>query len=431
LNEDGIPLRFTRTLTRLQLKQEQSIPSLRVLSFPNSNTGFQALHRVQRFCPDSTNNLNCSKERPAFLAACFIAPIFVCAIVKSYHTIMSEKTNIKWADSTWNPWSGCTKVSPGCANCYAEARDARMMQEKVIHWGKGAPRLKSKGAIKDAFAMNRQPWICDNCGEANPSHFTKQFPEPACPPYCLECNEGKLHRRRIFSLSLGDWLDDEVPIEWLAEMLDTIRRCDQVIWILCTKRPDNFNARLCDVCDWLSDRQTNPEFKSYNWIADWADGSEIPSNIILLASVENQAMAALRIPQLLAIPAACRGLSLEPLLGPVSISQGLYHKEISKKFPKQAAQRLNWLIIGGESGPGARACNVDWIRALVETGKTSGVATFVKQLGANIEGGKWPKAEREFSNFGRCDWSNIQNKKGGDPNEWPADLRIQQWPAGY
>jgi protein gp37 len=79
---------------------------------------------------------------------------------------MSDKTKIKWADSTWNPWSGCTKVSDGCKNCYAEARDARQLQEKKSHWGKGVPRLKSVGAVKQALAMNRKPWICDGCGEA-------------------------------------------------------------------------------------------------------------------------------------------------------------------------------------------------------------------------------------------------------------------------
>ena len=168
---------------------------------------------------------------------------------------MSEQTKIAWCDSTVNFWSGCTKVSAGCAHCYAETRDKRHMIEKIDHWGKGAPRLKHTGAIKQARALNRKPWICDGCGRAFANENT-----PHDAP--ILADDGKTvvgyhhryshlvtyHRRRIFSLSLGDWLDAAVPIVWLAEMLDTLHRCDQVQWILCTKRPqlwrDPKNARL-------------------------------------------------------------------------------------------------------------------------------------------------------------------------------------------
>ena len=77
---------------------------------------------------------------------------------------MSEQTKIQWADSTINWWEGCTKVSDGCKHCYAEARDKRFTGGKL--WGVGAPRRKSKSAVKDALAYNRKPWICDECGEA-------------------------------------------------------------------------------------------------------------------------------------------------------------------------------------------------------------------------------------------------------------------------
>ena len=306
---------------------------------------------------------------------------------------MSEQTKIAWCDSTLNFWEGCTKVSAGCANCYAEARDKRFTGGKL--WGKGAPRRKSKSAAKDAMRYNRLAWICDECGTAIGSDG------PDC-----ECGQagaiGKVHRRRIFSLSLGDWLDEDVPIEWLAEMLDTIRQCDQVMWILCTKRPENFFNRLGKAS--LSGGELQ------GFIRDWLNGTRIPPNIILLASVENQEAAEKRIPELLGIPAACRGLSLEPLLGPVDVSHWCI---------EGGGGGLDWLIIGGESGPNARPCNVDWIRSLAKQGKAAGVATFVKQLGA-----------KPFTGNPEIIWS-MRDKKGADPSEWPEDLRVQEWPEGF
>lgn len=348
---------------------------------------------------------------------------------------MSEQTNIAWCDSTVNFWSGCTKVSPGCANCYAEARDRRHMIEKVNHWGKGASRLKHVGAVKQALALNRKPWICDHCGEG------RQRQEEICPR--CESNPVKTwspititHRRRIFSLSLGDWLDDEVPVEWLAEMLDTLRQCDQVLWILCTKRPENWRDRLCTAMlhfDKSTPRATvDEEFEIKSWIAHvglkpvaiieklkrhptalWIGawlGYTAPQHIWLLTSVENQAMADKRIPELLEIPAVCHGLSLEPLLGPMDLEPSLPLWK-PRAFVLSPKNYIKWLIIGGESGPDARGCHHEHIRMVVEQGASAGTAVFVKQLGAN-------------STIG-----TIRDKKGGVMAEWPKDLQVQQWPV--
>ena len=333
---------------------------------------------------------------------------------------MSEKSKIAWTDSTLNFWEGCTKVSAGCANCYAEARDRRFTGGKL--WGKGAPRRKSKSAVKDALRFNKLPWICDECGKSHP----KQYVE------CLPCGSRSMHRRRIFSLSLGDWLDDEVPIEWFVEMMDTIRQCDQVTWILCTKRPENFKVRLNAVID--TDKFTSTT--KWHWLIAWVAGIEVPPNIILLNSVENQEMADKRIPELLKIPAACHGLSLEPLLGPVDLSKWL--------GSNMADDGIEWAIIGGESGPNARPCNVEWIRSLVAQGKAADMATFVKQLGSNIDKNlpvQCPKcgciSNQEPGNdcIRGCDAKMIEqvfkDKKGGDKIEWPKDLQVQDWPKGF
>jgi protein gp37 len=252
------------------------------------------------------------------------------------------------------------------------------------------------------------------------------------------------HRRRIFSLSLGDWLDDEVDIEWLAEMLDTIRQCPDVTWILCTKRPEDFFDRMDEVME-LEEEVTQEQLdsgkhtNSHNWILEWTRNENVPANIILLTSVENQATADKRIPELLKIPAACRGLSLEPLLGHVDLSGHIF-----------SSSAINWLIIGGESGASARPCNVEWIRSLVKDGLDADCAVFVKQFGARpllkpcrqhhfdwkykTSNAKRPEEKMFAEDFyeNQTMWRILfTDKKGGDPAEWMEHYRIQEWPKGF
>lgn len=323
---------------------------------------------------------------------------------------MSEKTKISWTDSTINFWSGCTMVQilgglkeSGCLHCYAKERDDRQLQEKKSHWGKGAQRLKSKGAVKDAISFNRRPWICNFCGSAQSYEMLGNCDNPKCHGTAESIMDSK-HRRRIFSLSLGDWLDEEVPIEWLAEMLHTIYRCGDCVWILCTKRPGNFFKLLRDILDCQSATGSLPyDVGFFNWLSQWVNDGQPPMHITLLISVENQAAADLRIPQLLKIPAACRGLSLEPLLGDVKINPtDLYAFNGSQPKP-----RISWFIIGCESGYNRRDCNLRWVESLVEQGRAAGVATFVKQI---------------------QDSDGIVCK---DIAEFPEHLQIQQWPEGF
>ncbi len=343
---------------------------------------------------------------------------------------MAEQSKISWTDSTVNFWEGCAKVSAGCANCYAAARDARQLIEKVSHWGKGAPRRKSKSSVKDAPAMNRKPIICDHCGTAQRGAVTmaEGCENPDCPSNLHEHIQGSYHRRRIFSLSLGDWLDDEVPIEWLVEMLDTIRQCDQVTWILCTKRPHLFWTRTELAQDYDFDHGKR---ELCGWLRDWRQRTAIPANIILLTSVENQEAADRRIPELLKIPAACHGLSLEPLLGPVNVAPFILSDRDKAGFDNQFLEplegfndlKIKWCIAGGESGSNARPCEIDWLKTIVMDCAEYGCACFIKQLGAApIE----PDPEHDWRPV-----PNIRDKKGGDPAEWPAHLRVQEWPKGF
>lgn len=340
---------------------------------------------------------------------------------------MSEQTKIQWCDSTINFWSGCTKVSAGCANCYAEEFANRF--PTFGKWGKGTPRQWHANAVKVALKLNRKPWVCNECGSDAIAYWRKdeQTPEALV---CLDCDRylsdarfiNNVHRRRIFSLSIGDWLDEEVPIEWLAEMLDTIRQCSDVQWILCSKRLENFTARMERV---YSHPQTLPPLMDFigGWIGRHTGplAKGIPKNILLLASVENQEQADIRIPQLLKIPAAKRGLSMEPLLGLVDLSSHLLRASPQcdqfSDHPKLGKQ-LHWVIIGGESGPSARPCNVHWIRAIGNQCRIYNMPVFVKQLGAF-------SIEEQGSQRKRI---LFDDKKGGNPAEWPEDLRVQEWP---
>lgn len=314
---------------------------------------------------------------------------------------MSEETKIEWCDSTINFWEGCTKVSDGCKNCYAAARDHRFTGGKL--WGKGAARRKSKSAVKLAFKLNEQPWICDECGMAH------QNPGSICMTWHCGCETR--HRRRVFSLSLGDWLDPEIPIEWLAEMLDTIRQCDQLQWLLVTKRPQLLKIRMEQVVI-----LENISGDLFQWVRLWlwqlkGGNGDTPKHVMVLTSVENQAMAEKRIPELLKIPAARRGLSCEPLLGELDLSHWLI---------EGGGGGLDWVIVGGESGHNARPCQVEWIRDLKDQCAGANVPCFVKQLGtAAVQA----DPEHDYAPF-------PSTKKGGDMTEWPQDLRVRQFYDG-
>ncbi len=334
---------------------------------------------------------------------------------------MGEQTKIAWCDSTANFWRGCRKVSPGCANCYITTTTPfRVSGQKH-----GDPRVLQESAFAEALRFNRNPWVCDECGAS----FGKVVQHTCC------FTGAKVHRRRIFSLSLGDWLDPEVPVAWLARMLDTIRVCTDVRWLLLTKRPELFEERLRDAFAFSVANYVERGSAACDWLTAWHHG-KAPSNVLIGTSVENQQAADERIPALLRIPAAGRFLSLEPLLGPVS----LYHLLGGGNAGAQ------WWIIGGESGPKARPCNVEWIRSLVTQGQAAGVAVFVKQMGRycidrndrGYEGDSGPSGWPMNTATLDCVYPGtyqgkevrvqLRNTKGGDPSEWPEDVRVREFP---
>lgn len=312
--------------------------------------------------------------------------------------VMSEQTLIPWCDSTWNPWRGCDKVSEGCEHCYI-TRSAPFRASGQKH---GDPRVLAKsGTFNAPMQWNKKPWVCDVCGEASETD----------EGFCERCGcRRKLHRRRVFSLSLGDWLDPQVPVEWLAQMLDMIRRCPDLDFLLCTKRPELWWERTGLTCDLIKGRPMISDL-TYHWVMDWRVRGKAPKNVWILVSAENQKRADERIPHLLRIPAVVRGLSCEPLLGPLGLARW-FDAEYADGFP---APPLHWVIVGGESGRNARPCNVGWVRDIKDQCKTARVPVFVKQLGAKPTWGELPRPKPK-------------HPKGGDPAEWPEDLRVREFP---
>lgn len=253
---------------------------------------------------------------------------------------MSATTNIEWATHTASPWFGCSKVSPGCTNCYAEALT---LQKKWAGWGDNSPRVRSKGFWEDAYRYNRKA-------------------------------EGVAERPRMFT-SLMDWLDPRAPTQWLAEFLGVIRDCHNLDWLLLTKRPELFDSRMIDVfhCE-ANIGQDIREFAS-----GWRHGRMVPQNVWFGVTVENQEMADKRILELLRIPARIRWLSVEPLLEHVELGLlGTIPKDISAQYLPTSA-KIHWVVVGGESGSKRRDCGVKAINDIVLQCWDAMVPCFVKQ----------------------------------------------------
>lgn len=311
---------------------------------------------------------------------------------------MSEITKIEWADKTFNPWIGCTKVSPGCMKCYAEARDIRFA--KGAHWGKGAPRQRTSAATwKNPVKWNKEAAI------------VKQRP-------------------RVFP-SLCDWLDAEVPIEWLVDFLRLIHDTPNLDWLLLTKRPENWKPRLQEAREFAFSAFSKGDHELHAWLFNWLNGEpHAPKNIWLGVSVENQECADERIPLLLATPAKIRFLSVEPLLGSVNLTKLCADESMGSTFncltgygdwnDAKQFEPIDWVIIGGESGHEARPCNVNWIQSIIRQCWKEKVPCFVKQLGANSIQSISENSEIKIE---------LKHPKGGDTSEWPEDLKVRQYPT--
>lgn len=272
---------------------------------------------------------------------------------------MGANSKIEWCDHTFNPWIGCTRVSPGCDNCYAESENNRRLWA-TQGWGPGKPRHRTSAAN----------W-----------NKVKVWNEQA---------KGAAQRPRVFSASLADWLDDEVPITWLAELLLLIRDTPNLDWLLLTKRPQNFHFRMEEILNSdFSGAATSPAsvrrpsriMEIFNpdlsealrdLPGQWLDGRP-PKNVWFGVSTEDQKRADSRIPFLFSIPASVRWLSVEPLIEPLDLSSHLN--------PLKLLVPIDWVVVGGESGTYARPCHPEWVRSLRDECRRRDVPFFFKQWG--------------------------------------------------
>jgi protein gp37 len=336
---------------------------------------------------------------------------------------MGHNSNIEWCDHTFNPWIGCTKVSPGCAKCYAETLDRNRFSKTlggaskaapVPHWGKGAPRHRT------SVANWRQP-IFWNTKEALDA---------------MSRTAGPYVRPRVFCASLADWLDDEVPIEWLADLLALINATPNLDWLLLTKRPENFRRRLEQTLDTPADETVSQSLLGWPgmvvaWLGLWGVKQETPDNVWIGTTVEDQQRADERIPVLLEIPAKVRFLSCEPLLEQIFIE--CYMRGI---LPNG---KVRWVICGGESGKDSRPFVVEWADDIRRQCETAGVPFFMKQMGenpitSNANVLDWPEDTIFRDDLLDPKWAagasvEFKDKKGGNLAEFPEELRIRQFPG--
>ena len=266
---------------------------------------------------------------------------------------MAENSKIEWCDHTWNPWIGCTRISPACDHCYAARIDHRFGGG---HWGAGATR-------KCTSASN---WI-------KPLQWNRRA-------------EAEGVRYRVFCASLADVFDNEVPTGWRVDLFDLIRQTPHLDWLLLTKRIGNVEQMLNKAADHACiSVGSTPLMK---WIERWADGDVAPPNVWLGATVVNQDEADRDVPKLLNTPAAVRFLSIEPMLGPITLldpddDDGEPRVNWLRGFDGSdpGIPALDWIIAGGESGPQARPSHPDWFRSLRDQCVNAGVPFLFKQWG--------------------------------------------------
>lgn len=315
------------------------------------------------------------------------------------------KTSIEWTDRTWNCLRGCSRISQGCVNCYAE---------------KIAQRF-SDGPFK-TFATRAHGWT------GKVELIEEKLNEP-------------LHWRnpsRVFVNSMSDLFHEAVTDQTIDRVFAVMAACPLHTFQILTKRPkrmlawftpldfggrggasDSAHYRIATAISSLGIGRTGVQ-------AMWP----LP-NVWLGVSVEYQATADERIPLLSQTPGAVRFVSYEPALGPVDFSRHIEVRMRDLDSPNEIFP--NWLIIGGESGPGARPFDITWARNTIRQCKAAGVACFVKQVGAKPEG---PQG------CGDCDpclhgqpcmlaynvGMSLKDRKGGDIAEWPADIRVREFP---
>jgi protein gp37 len=277
---------------------------------------------------------------------------------------MSATSKIEWTDATWNPVRGCSIKSPGCFNCYAPYAAVRLM-------GAGKPY----DGLVERGDDGRMRW----------TGTVRIVPEKLDEP--LRWREPKM----IFVNSMSDLFHEEVPDEYIAATFGVMGAAYWHTFQILTKRAE----RLPRWFEWFPKYYNGPRRNDLPWyqpklvkLLRAAPPHEWPCpNVWLGVSAENQKTADERIPHLLATPAAVRFLSVEPLLGPVDLSPWLFSSDgfvAGRDGPRHrddGGRSIDWVIVGGESGVGARPMHPSWVRSIRDQCQAAGVPFFFKQWG--------------------------------------------------
>jgi protein gp37 len=267
-------------------------------------------------------------------------------------------TKIEWTDYTWNPVTGCTKVSQGCKHCYAERL-----------W----PKVEAAERMREHFEWRRVP--------------PRPFTQIRCHPERLNAPLRMRKPRRVFVNSMSDLFHDDVDDIFIMHVFATMTIARHHTFQVLTKRPRRMlewvggGGRAADVFGYVRDSE----------LGYWAGADKLPPlswplpNVWLGVSVEDQATADERIPLLLQTPAAVRWISAEPLLGPVDLRRYLCGCRScvpeSEGLTGSVPAHLQWVVAGGESGPKARPSHPDWFRSVRDQCAAAGVPFLFKQWG--------------------------------------------------
>lgn len=273
-------------------------------------------------------------------------------------------THIEWTEEVWNPVTGCSKVSLGCTHCYAERTAATRLKDHARYAG----------------TVRNGQWT----GAVN-LHDDK-LDEPL----------GWREPRLIFVGSMSDLFHEDVPYEFVARVFTTMAQANQHTYQILSKRP----RRLLGFYLWNYMQHGRWRMHPDNAAKDWLD---IWPHVWFGTSVEDQAAMDTRWTYLRMVPAVVRWLSVEPMLERVRLN----------------LRDIHWVVFGGESGPGARECDIEWIRDGVRQCRAAGVPPYVKQLGSRVT------AKYEMNTA----WARtIRHKKGADPAEWPQEMNVREYP---
>lgn len=384
---------------------------------------------------------------------------------------VSDKTKIEWSDSTWTPirarvrkdaaeiaqakgytslvqiaakqagrvGAQCERCSYGCDNCYSETFQSRCLP----HNGTGLPF--------DRRSRDLVEYFLDEEMLLQPLKWRKP--------------------RKVFVCSQTDLFGEWVPDEWIDRILAVMALCSHLTFQVPTKRANRMER-------YFAPMRPNGSFaKGEIGLAYGRPARFFPRafnrlplnnetllpwplpNVWLGVSVENQEQADKRIPHLLRTPAEVRFLSVEPLLGPVrlkfmrnvchrcnlpekftdnprgSFKMGIPLMDSAREsvwcpscgFTYEEVSDIHWVIVGGESGPGARPCNVEHIRSIVRQCTAAEVKCFVKQVGSKAQSHSCRNEACTHPDCGMENW-HLKDNKGGDPSEWPEDIRVREFP---